>query len=984
MKKTNSITRFLKQGSTALIAILMIVAMVVPPVNAQQVPTGRIMGKILNQETGEPLIGAIVMVEGTKIGAQADLDGNYVISNVPVGTQVVIVQSVGFAKLRIEKVEVTSGQTAKLDFALKSEAVVGEQVVVEATRLNNTEASLLTSRQKAPAAQDAISAEAMSRSGASDAASAMTRITGASVVDGKTAVIRGLSGRYSNTQLNGAQLPSTDPDKPAVQMDLIPAGLLDNITVQKTFTPDQQGNFSGGSVNLNTKDLPEKLTLKLTTSTSYNSNTTFKDDVLTHSGGPKEWLGFDDGFGDAPQILRDSNFSTVGGYTTRMDSRNASGAQYLDSVSRSLNRDFSFSERKAPLNQGYSLAFGNLYQMFDRPLGVLASLTYNRNTNYSPDGVYRHFQPVFSNGELRGMSYWQDYGDRRTTEEVLWGGLISTNLSINQSNKLRFTFNRNQHGEKTSRYLEGYWVYYFNPDQPQKIRSSSFQYTERSMQSFQYGGDHSIKLPLLNRARLEWDASFSTNQQDDPDLRFWTDTATLDSNGNVVAADIVSGYPAPTHYFRYLTERNRELKADLSIPLSFAREGSKVKLGIVSLDKDRNQDNWMMRLQPTQSPGYFIGFTDPTQVLTDDKIGIVDSTFDTYTNSWRYKWGIVAENQSRKTDTYTGEQDVFAYYGMIDWNVNSMFEIITGVRVENTNQWVQTLDTASIQDFRGEYETSDILPSLNLVFHAMPNMNVRGAYSMTLARPTIREMAPFYSFEFLTGNNNIGNTKLTRTLIRNWDLRWEWFTRPGEVVAVSGFYKRFSEPIERFVQSENHDIKFLNVPHATVYGAELEFRRRLDHTGIDFLSNFQLGGNLTLAHSEVDIDPTELSFRLGNGLVDSSETTRPFGGQSPFVLNLDLVYNNQNTGTEIALLYNIFGDRLAEVGYQSPDIFEKSRQQVDVSISQQIIGGVVAKVSGKNLLNEDKTFIQTAGDTEYIRSLQREGRLFGFSLSYAL
>lgn len=447
----------------------------------------------------------------------------------------------------------------------------------------------------------------------------------------------------------------------------------------------------------------------------------------------------------------------------------------------------------------------------------------------------------------------------------------------------------------------------------------------------------------------------------------------------------MTGFPYPTHYFRYLTETNREYKANWELPVGFMSRGTKLKVGASVFEKKRNQDNWMVRLNPTQSPGLFAFYDgDPSSILVDERLGIVDSTWDARNNRWTYRWGIVPENLSRKTDTYKGEQEILAFYGMIDWKIFSKFDLIAGARFEETDQWVESLDSGSVYDFRGSYKTSDWLPSVNLVYHLLSNMNLRAAYSITIARPTIREMAPFYSFEFLTGNNNIGNPRLRRTLIRNWDLRWEWFTRPGEVIAVSGFYKNFSGPIERFNLSDNDDVGFLNVPKATVHGIEFEFRRRLDYTDIRLLRNFQIGGNLTLVKSEVDIDPTELSFRHARNLTDSSVTTRPFGGQSPYVLNFDLVYSSPDASTEVALLYNVYGKRLSEVGYQSPDIFEKSRQTLDLTISRRLFQWISAKFTAKNILNEDKYWIQEVGDTEYVRSLTREGRVYSLSFSYSL
>lgn len=513
--------------STLLIttaAVLLLFFSMHRQLQAQSAQSGRIMGKVVSVDTGEPMIGASVMVDGTKFGAVADLDGNYIINNVPVGTYRLIISAIGHARVTVDNVEVNTGKALRLDISLKSEEVVGEKVVVEAERVRNSEAALLSMRQRAQSAQDAISSEAIARAGAGDAAAAMARVTGASVVDGRTAVIRGLSGRYSNTQLDGSQLPSTDPDKPAVQLDLIPTGLLDNIVVKKTFTPDQQGNFSGGAINLNTKDLPERMTLKLSTSVSYNSNVSLKEGVITHSGSSKEWLGFDGGYRAAPDFLVDSNFA-LPNYTTVRNSNEAERAHYLDRAAKALSREFVFSERKAPLNRGYSLSYGNLHNLFNRPLSLIASLSYSNVYSYTPDGVYRKWEVSGYGGELTGLGIFQDYTDTKASEEVLWGGLISGNLAINPSNKIRFTFNRNQHGEKISRVLEGeYRTYTTEPTQ--RLRSRTFQYTERSMQSIQYGGDHSLVLPLLSRSRFDWSVASSRNTQDDPDLRFWRTSPT--------------------------------------------------------------------------------------------------------------------------------------------------------------------------------------------------------------------------------------------------------------------------------------------------------------------------------------------------------------------------------------------------------------------------------------------------------------------------
>ncbi|MCB0258309.1 MAG: carboxypeptidase-like regulatory domain-containing protein, partial [Calditrichaeota bacterium] len=276
-----------------------------PALLGQSGDSGTITGQLVDAQTGDPLIGANVLIDGTLLGASTDLDGLFVVTGVPAGTYTIVVDYVGYAQTRIEAVEVKAGESARLSLAMAPEAIQGDVVVVEARLLENTDASLLKKRQKAAAVSDAISAEEISRSGSSDAADAMSRVTGASVVGGKYVYVRGLGDRYSNTQLNGAELPSADPDKKAVQMDLFPSNLLDNIVTQKTFTPDQPGNFSGGIVNIGTKSFPDGFTLKFSTTSSYNTRSTFSDNILTYPGGDLDWLGMDDGTRDIPDLLAD-------------------------------------------------------------------------------------------------------------------------------------------------------------------------------------------------------------------------------------------------------------------------------------------------------------------------------------------------------------------------------------------------------------------------------------------------------------------------------------------------------------------------------------------------------------------------------------------------------------------------------------------------------------------------------------------------------
>ena len=300
------------------------------------------------------------------------------------------------------------------------------------------------------------------------------------------------------------------------------------------------------------------------------------------------------------------------------------------------------------------------------------------------------------------------------------------------------------------------------------------------------------------------------------------------------------------------------------------------------------------------------------------------------------------------SNNYTASQEVVAGYGMFEFPLFSTFKVVGGVRVETTDMTVITNwpDTGII-------DVTDVLPSVNVVLPVTENTNIRAAFGRTLARPTFREMSPAAVEEFSVARVYQGNVDIDRTTINNYDLRWEWFLRPGEVLAVSGFYKDLTNPIELALIGNNGQVQPQNVPSGIVYGLELEFRRRLDHVH-RILSNFKIGGNLTLVHSEVDIAEDELNEVIPIGL--ERQTTRPLYGQSPYIVNFDIGYDNYNSGPQISVFFNRFGRRLAvnnENG--TPDVYEMPRNDLDLLVRQRLFGerGPSLKFAVKNILNED-------------------------------
>jgi TonB-dependent receptor len=311
---------------------------------------------------------------------------------------------------------------------------------------------------------------------------------------------------------------------------------------------------------------------------------------------------------------------------------------------------------------------------------------------------------------------------------------------------------------------------------------------------------------------------------------------------------------------------------------------------------------------------------------------------------------------------------------MVDLPVTPRLNVITGARLEATDQSVGR----GGRDL-GEISETDILPSINLRYALTDNMNLRGAASRTLARPTFREFGPFALFSTDIFDFVIGEPDLQRTLITNLDLRWEWFTRPGEILAFSAFYKDMNDPIERALLQSNGQTSWRNVDDADVYGIEAELRTRLDRVSPS-LEYLTLGVNLSLVESIVDVPDTELADQD-----EDADRTRPLQGQSPYTFNADLTYDNPEWGTTTGLYFNISGERLSAVGlFEQPEAFEQPFPQLDFNFSQRFMDYWSFSLSVDNLLDaryEER--VETLGQSRVFQGYE-QGRTYSMGLSYEL
>jgi len=929
---------------------------------------GSIFGKIVDSSTGEELIGANVFLTGTTIGAASDLNGNFNIANVPPATYTLVASMVGYTKLTVSQLEIKPGELKKLDIALVSEAFETEEVVVTAKMLEDNESSLLKMRQKSDAISDAISSEFISKSGSSNATDALTKVTGTSVVDGKYVYVRGLGDRYTSSQLNGAEIPSVDPYRRGGSIDMIPAGLIDNIQAVKSFTPDKPGDFSGGSVDISTKNFPEKFTLDFNASSEYNSALSFNSNGLSSLTSSTDWLGFDDGMRSIPKILNGILWEpNVGGAQ-----KDNNQAKQIDDITKSFENGMVPTKKSIPLNQSYSLSVGDQISLFGNPFGFIGSLTYKNRSGGYFDGELNRWSRGVADPNKTQLDVVLDLKDTKTTNDVLIGGIFKGSYKFHPLHIISIDGLYNQNGVNTARHVYGSFPY----DQPADwiYESRSIEYKQRSLASIQLDGDHSF--PELLGMKFNWKASHISSEQDEPDLRYFYNYITPASVYGI------KSNTAPERYYRNTSENQNEYQANITIPFTqWSGNTGNIKFGGRYSEKNREFRERRFVYAPVNQIGIFFRNEngDINELFSDKYLGW--TTTDTLNNgSTLNRFPIYIQETNQTSSNYDGDNFVRAVYAMFDLPIANDLRLIAGARYETTNMSVISQNPSAIN---GKIDTKDLLPSVSVIYNALENMNLRFSFGKTLARPNFREIAPFKNYDFNGGDSYIGNPLLERTLIDNFDLRWEWFTRPGEIYSISVFYKKFYNPIEaKIVDGVNKVNSWENVPHANVEGIELEARKNLSFISPS-LSDFVFGGNFSYIWSQVDIDSKELeSIRAYE---QDASSTRPFQGQSPYLVNLYLNFDDLNSGWSASVFYNVFGKRLATVGnVGAPDVYEKPFNLLNISVSKKIFEDLSLKFTAKNILDSKMEKYQEFKGKEFIYSSYRVGSGIILELKYSL
>lgn len=928
------------------------------PFRAAPVGQGVVWGRVTDSKSGEPALEAQVRVLGTTVETFTDYDG-YFRLELPPGSYKLEVFYELYDTQTLDGVVASAGEVQRTDVQIVAQAGAVEEVLIEDEAETQTIEGLALARQKAVAAGDAIGREEISKGTDSNAAEAAQRVVGANIVEGRFVYVRGLGGRYSNSLLSGYPLPSPEPDKAAVPLDVFPSSVLDSLTIVKSFTPDMPGDFAGGSVQIETRSAPAKPMLTISLTGALNTQSTFND-RMDYAGGGLDWFGFDDGTRALHASVPRNYELSVG--TERPDGSLVTRSDLVP-YGRALNTNMSSYLTQTPLNYGVSVAGGNTWDVGQgQKLGIIASFNYSRKFEKMYDQVVRQF--IGDAQSERGYVALTDFKLNEDVDKVRWGTFGKVSYLPTKDHKISLTGLHSQLSDDAVRLYDG-----FNEGTRQRYTISQLDWVQRGVTFGVLSGRHT--LAELAKAEFSWDASIAAASRSQPDRRDVVYAFRRARGGFEDSWAYTDGPESGRHFFAGQSETSIGGKADWKQPILEGSTSFHVKAGGLVNAKVRAFSARRFAFRSSQNPdiGTYLCGGSGYRLSCPDSL-FIDDNIDSY---------VRLDEGSQPGDTYDAHLNVYAGYALADLNVADELRIVAGPRIEVTDQGLQALSVSGeqIRNRNAQLDSTDVLPAISVVLSGSKSTKTRASYARTLARPQLRELAPFAFSDYFGGYPITGNPNLLLTRIDNVDVRFEYWPSLREVMAISFFYKHFTDPIEEILvpSGTNNVITYRNAPNANLVGAEIEVRKDLSFIS-PVLNGFSVNTNLTLAWSRVDL--TEQSTFV-------TTPYRPLMNQAPWVYNLALDYETQS-GFRARAAYNVAGETLVLVGTVGvPDGYLQPAHVVDLSFGQRFLKSWEARLQIENIINDDITV--TAG-RDYVEEniVQRHtrGAVVSLSLGYEL
>lgn len=929
---------------------------------------GIVRGQVIDGETGEPLFSANAVLKGTMIGATTDFDGKFELSAEP-GTYNLEVTFIGMASVSITGLQVKAGEVTVVDaVALKPASNELGEVVITAEVARNTEAAMMTLKKKSTNVIDGISAGELKKTGDSDAGDAAKRVTGVSVEGGKYVYVRGIGDRYTKTMLNGVDVPGLDPDRNAIQIDIFPTNLIDNMTILKSGLAELPADFTGGLVNIITKDFPDKPVFDVSLGLGYNPAMHFNSDYITYDGGKTDFLGFDDGTRALPEGADQDPIPSPVSTGTYTD-------QEINDFISSFNPTLGAMKQRSFMDYDLGVSAGNQKMLESgNKIGYIFSLTYKNSTDYYDEVEYGEYVLPKQGSDSPEMLYTNKRSGSQGSNNVLVGGLAGIAYKT-QKSKYQLTLMHLQNGETGAAQLavdnsedgnstgqSGYKAY-----------QNSLVYSERALTNVLLSGEHHLKDDTWE---LEWKLSPTLSRMDEPDLR---KTSFSINRGDSTFEAGQGGNPKRS--WRSLNEINAVSQLNLTRNFKLFDRAAKLKFGGSYVYKRRNYEILTYDLQSLRSWPDFTG--DPNQVLTPDNI---------YPNGSQMWYN--ASQKAINPNEYSSAAHNTAFYVSQEASLSMRLKAIVGLRAEYFVQYHTGRDidgsnpnnsSGNVLDNEKVLDALDLFPSANLIYAVDENENLRFSYYRSIARPSFKELSfaqiqdpitdrifngGFYSYTDASTGEVLWDGDLTETRINNFDLRWEVFMKPGEVFSISGFAKFFNNAIElvRITTAQTtSEFQPRNVGNGQLYGAEIEYRKNLGFIS-PTMDKFSFSGNFTYAYSQIDMSNIEEEGRKDYARPGQKITgKRPMAGQAPYIVNAGISYDNNDKRFNAGVYYNVKGRTLEIVGGRVfPDVYTEMFHSLNFTARKAFgeDGRSAVTFKVKNILNDVRESFYVGYDAE--------------------
>ena len=920
---------------------------------------GIITGKVVHSQTGLPLSGDTITLIEKNIFTISDQNGVFTFEKLQAGNYSVKCKRKGYVEKIVTDITVGENESKEINISLSIAAKQLKGAVIAAQRVKGageTVATLLVAQKNSASVSDGVSAETIKKTPDKSSSDVIKRVTGASIQNDKFAIIRGLNDRYNASFINGAPLPSTESDRKAFAYDIFPSGIIDNLVIFKTATPDKTAEFGGGIIEITTKATSSKPVTVISVSQGYNSLITGKNRFVSEMKGSRDWLGLDDGTRALPSGIPADKQGFI----------NSSTADKLGYAKEFGKYKWGIKEVDTKPNMSLQIVKSLNVKLKEKQfISSLFSVSYNKSNSFV-NGERNSYNGNGSNIGDPNYTPIQErkYNDSLYNEEIIWSALANIGIKINNKNNISWKNNMSINTDNTLVKRAGYNEYTI--DSTNKVKEIFRNFVSDRIINSQLIGDHQIG---KHNTKVNWQVAYSEVDRRTPFQAVSSSNGLTSDNpgihGNMVSASS--------------QENIQSAKLDITQPFKLF-EGSQniFKMGVGHIARERNYSNRVLGFaKATSNNPYEVDYSilnlPYDQIFLTQNLGLLSNG----------KATILVNDATVPNSAYDASSSTSHAYLMNDQRYKK-FRLIYGLRMESFNQKLVAAQRG-LGAININYTKVDFCPSANLVYSSSEKTNIRFSYSKTLNRPEYRELANFGFPEYLSGFFVSGDSTLKRASINNFDVRYEIFPGRAQLFSVSAFHKAITNPIEFSTSSfYTSEARYVQSKSATISGAEVEFRVLLStifarKNEKSLLNNFTLSGNGTITRSQVT---------LGNTL--DSITSRALQGQSPYMINFALSYADDSSGLSSTISLNRIGERLAIAGSNVlPEFYDNERTVIDFQIAKTFLDNKLElKFNARDLLAQDIiTYLdfdrsKSYTDKDKIFIKNKAPRVFIFSASY--